>query len=423
MKKIFASAGIIALGAMSAKSAATISAGTADKPWDVSLAVRGFYDDNNSTASGGGGKKGSFGVEVRPSFGFSKHGEQTIFGGRYTYSMRYYEARNSNPVDHGHDLNLWLVHQFSERYSIDFADTFTVSQEPTITEPGLGVVRSKGDNIHNNANVNFHAQLTRTLELVLGYRNEFYDYELEGGNTVFPFGAPSYSGTLDRVEHYGNADLRWRFRPETVAVFGYQIGWADYTGDEPIGPSLTPPTFAVMSSARNSLSHFFYTGLDHAFTRNLTGTVRVGAQFTDYYNANQNTVSPWVDASLRYTYRNSSYLEVGLTHRRNATDAFSILGTSITTDQETTSLFGTWKHAITPRLIGTLTGQYQNAAYNGGGLDSQNDNIYLFGVSAEYHFTRHLSAEIGYNYDKVESSIGGRGYDRNRVFIGMNATY
>ncbi|MFM2294706.1 MAG: putative beta-barrel porin 2 [Verrucomicrobiota bacterium] len=438
MKKILASAGLVALGVSSVQSAPAVNSGTADKPWDVSLAVRGFYDDNNATASGGVGKKGSYGTEIRPSIGISKHGEQTMFGARYTYSMRYYEARKNNQIDHGHDFNAWLTHAFSERYSVDFADTFTISQEPTVTDPSLGTpIRANGNNIHNNANLNFHAQLTRSLELVLGYKNDFYDYEKTGGAiSYYPFTtipssvASSYSGTLDRIEHTAIADLHWRFLPETVAVFGYQFGWNDYTGKEAIGlagPVLSP--LVIMSKDRNSTSHFVYGGVDHAFTRNLTSSVRVGAQFSDYYNAHQTGVSPWADASLRYTYRQNSYLELGVTHKRNATDAFSSslsgTSTSITTDQETTSAFGTWQHAITQRLIARLTGQYSSAKYNGGSLGDSGttDNIYLLGASAEYHFTRHLSAEAGYNYTKVDSNIGGRGYARNQVFLGMNLTY
>jgi long-subunit fatty acid transport protein len=331
-----------------------------------------------------------------------------MYGGRYTYSMRYYEARKNNQLDHGHDLNLWLVHQFNERFSIDFADTLTVSQEPTVTEPGLGVVRSQGNNFHNNANVNFHAQLTRALELVLGYRNDFYDYETSG--------VGSYSALLDRVEHYMNADLRWRFRPETVAIFGYRYGIGDYTSSDFLAP-------ATPSNLRDWRSHYVYVGLDHAFSRNFTGSVKVGGEFVDHINANQNSVSPTATASLRYTYRNNSFLELGVQHQRNATDAFSIGVGGVTTDQETTAIYGTWQHAITARLTGILNGQYSHGTYDGGTLNNQSDDVYVVGVSAEYHFTRHFSAEIGYNYDHVESNIVGRSYDRNRVFLGMNVAY
>jgi hypothetical protein len=420
MKKIFTAAGLVALGVSSAQSAPAVSSGAADKPWDVSLAVRGFYDDNNATASGGAGKKGSYGTEVRPSVGISHRGEQTMFGARYTYSMRYYEARKNNQIDHGHDFNAWLTHAFSERYSVDFADTFTISQEPTVTDPSLGApIRANGNNVHNDANVNFHAQLTRSLEAVVGYRNGFFDYE-----------AATYSATLDRFEHYANTDLRWRFLPETVGILGYQFGAFDYIDSANIGSyfDLNTLTFVPLySKSRNSYSHTVYLGLDHAFTRNLTASVKVGGQYNDNYNSpdkNNNTrLSPWADANLRYTYRQNSFLELGVTHKRNATDAFSIFGSSITTDQETTSAFGTWQHAITQRLITRLTGQYSSATYTGGSLDGTTDNIYLVGVSAEYHFTRHLSAEAGYNYSKVDSNIAGRGYDRNQVFLGMNLTY
>jgi uncharacterized protein (PEP-CTERM system associated) len=63
------------------------------------------------------------------------------------------------------------------------------------------------------------------------------------------------------------------------------------------------------------------------------------------------------------------------------------------------------------------------STYNGGSLNNQTDDIIMVGVSLEYHFNRHLSAEVGYNYDRVSSNISGRDYDRNRFFLGMTASY
>ena len=435
MKKIIASAGLIALGAAGTKAAALAGAAGGDKPWDVSLTVRGFYDDNYSLSPNGPTKRDTFGVEVKPSVGIAFNAEQTTFGARYTYDMRYYADRKQNKIDSAHDFNVWLMHQFSERYSVDVADTFTIAQEPQLIDPTFSSVsRSNGNNIHNDGNINFHARLTQALELILGYRNEFYDYDDHGavGTTFFgiPVGIsprPTFSGLLDRIEHYITADIQWQFRPATAAVFGYQFEWADYTGNEPIG--IFAPTFPgkfVFSKNRDSYSHFVYAGLNHSFRRDLTGTLRAGVQVTEFYDApggNTSVVSPYVDMSMRYTYRSGSYAELGFKHIRNATDAFSASASSITTDQETSAVYGALTHAFTPKFIGNLTGQYQHATFNGGANDGQSDNIYLFGASLEYHFNRHLSTEVGYNYDRVDSNIGGRGYSRNQVFLGMTASY
>jgi len=47
----------------------------------------------------------------------------------------------------------------------------------------------------------------------------------------------------------------------------------------------------------------------------------------------------------------------------------------------------------------------------------------LLGVSLEYRFSRYLSAHVGYNFDKLDSQVEGRDFDRNRVYIGLTAGY
>ncbi|MCX6896806.1 MAG: outer membrane beta-barrel protein [Verrucomicrobia bacterium] len=441
MKKIIASAGLLALGATANHAADSMGGATADKPWDASLTVRGFYDDNYFLASQSADRKSSYGVEVRPSVGISLTGQQTSFGARYTYSMRYFADRETKIVDpvthaekdqstadHSHEFNAWLWHSFSERFSLDAVDTFLISQEPTLLEPdGIATRRSNGNNMRNDGTIKLHAQLTRLVELVLGYRNVLVDYETKGGNTAFPFSTPSYSGLLDRMEHNANIDLRWQFRPETVGIFGYQFGISDYNGSEPIGIGFFPTPTILSSDSRNSRSHYVYVGLEHSFLRNLVGSVRAGVQFVSYYNSptSDETVSPYVDLSLRYNYTTGSFVELGFQHQRNATDGFSVGTDSITTDQETSTVYAAITHAITPKLIGNLNGRYQWSTYNGGSAlyDGQTDNVFLLGVSLEYRFNRHLSAEVGYNYDVVTSNIAGRDYDRNRVFLGMTASY
>jgi hypothetical protein len=318
MKKFIASAGLVALGA-SLSHAASPFGGDGEKPWTASLTVRGFYDDNYYLASISTNRQESFGVEIRPSVGLRLTGEQTTFGANYTYSMRYFDDRQKNSADHSHEFNTWLMHVFSPRYSIDVADTFIMSQEPTLLDPtGAVVTRSNGNNIRNDGNAKFHAQLTRLLEVVLGYRNVLVDYENKGGTAI----TPSYTGLLDRMEHTANIDLRWQFRPETVGIFGYQYGINDYTGKEAIGFFGLAP---LMSENRNSRSHYVYVGLEHNFLRNLTFSARAGAQFVDYYKTptGDNTTSPYADVSLRYTYGTGSYVAIGFQHQRNATDAFS----------------------------------------------------------------------------------------------------
>jgi uncharacterized protein (PEP-CTERM system associated) len=180
-----------------------------------------------------------------------------------------------------------------------------------------------------------------------------------------------------------------------------------------------------MSSARNNNSHYGYVGLEHTFRPDLTGSIRGGARFTDYYNSpnDQSDVTPYVLASLRYLYAQDSYFELGVSHDMYATDAYIPSATDITLDAETTRAYASVSHKITPDLTGSLTGSVQNNTFNGGARDGDSEQYYILNAALAYQFTPNLAGTLSYNYDHVESDVAGRGYDRNRVFLGAVFSY
>ena len=134
-------------------------------------------------------------------------------------------------------------------------------------------------------------------------------------------------------------------------------------------------------------------------------------------------------ANVRWTYHPDSYVELGLSHDRNATDVVGAGTTdlnatrSFTASQESTSVYGSINHRFTPKLRGSVIGQFQHSEFNGGTLNGEADNYYLVGLNFSYQFTPHFSAEFGYNYDNLDSDVPGRTFDRNRVYIGVTGSY
>jgi len=439
MKKIVASVGLVALGTSGLQSAslAGMSAET-PKPWAVSATLRGFYDDNVNTASTGPNKQDTFGFEVSPTVALGWHLDQTTITLSYLYSLKYYDTRplqNANNYDQSHSFNGALDHAFSERYQVSLRDSFVIGQEPDFLRAGNTFTtfqRISGDNIRNYGAITFSAQMTPLFGLELGYANAFYDYHDSGAVVTYLFGipalgpvdvSPSRSGTADRTEHTFHIDGRWQVEPQTIGVIGYQYAQIDYTGNEPVGVNTSTGSF-FFSDVRNSRSHYGYIGADHTFRPDLTGSLRLGAQYIEFYNepSQETDVSPYVMASLRYTYLAQSYLEAGFSYNRNATDLFSTKGTSLTSDAESATIWASLNHALTPQLIARVDGHFQNSDYNGGQFNNQAEKYYLIGLNLAYHFNPHFSAEMGYNYDKLDSDVG-RTFDRNRVYMGVTASY
>ncbi|MBI3849231.1 MAG: outer membrane beta-barrel protein [Verrucomicrobia bacterium] len=429
MKKIIASAGLVAFGAagLQAAYAPGLSTQETSKPWSISATLRGFYDDNYNTAPAGTNKLDSFGFEVMPKLGLNLPLDQTYIGLRYIYDLKYYIDREKNKYDQTHQFDAILSHTFTERYSLDLTDSFALAQEPELLEPSGGtLVRTEGNNIRNRAAVNFNAQLTTLLGLALGYSNTFVDYDqTDDDKNVIP---PSRSYLLDRMEHLANIDLRWQMLRQTVGVLGYQFGIVDFMSNETIASPIPPPA-TVPADSRNNRSHYVYIGADQTFRPDLTGSVRVGGQYVDYFNDSTrgNIISPYANASLTYNYTTGSSVQLGVRHGRNATD-IAVL------DQESTGVYLQLNHRITPNLTGNLMGQFQHSVANGsrlndgtatGGIpaDGEVDNFYLVGLNLAYRFNQYLSAEVGYNYDRLISDLSGRSFSRNRAYVGVTASY
>ena len=435
MKRIVASVGLVALGAATfpSSNAQSVIGGDGTKPWTVSASLRGFYDDNVDTAATK--TKKTFGFEVSPTIGFEFPMDQTTASLLYTYSYKYYDKQPAHQSDHAdqtHTIAARLIHAFSERTSLSLADSFVIGQEPDILRAGNSTAafnRIPGNNIRNYGNMTLNHQFTRQFGMEVGYANVLHDYEDRGASTNgLNQIVVSRSGILDRIEQSIHLDARWTVQPSTVALIGYQFSFTDYTGNEPIGFVATPVIHRIFSSSRDSYSHYGYVGVEHKFRPDLTGSVRVGAVAADYYNSpdHASNISPYVNANLRYEYSKDGSISVGISHDNNATDAFTIQNLSITHDVESTVAFASITHRLLPSLYGTLMGTYQHSMFNGGLFNNSSEDYYIFSAALDYRINRHVSATLSYNYDRLDSPVGGaavRGFDRNRVYLGATFTY
>lgn len=442
MKKLITSAGLVVLGAASLKAqqvyapAPGLTSTQLSKPWSVSAAIRGFYDDNYALTPSHGIPNGlggttkpqdSFGFEVSPSAGLNWAMEQTYIGVSYTYGLKYYEDRPEHKYDQTHQASVKLSHAFTDRYKLDISDSIVATKEPDLVAPSAApnsIIRSREDVIRNYGSASLSAGLTDQLGLVLGYSNTYYDYSDEG--------AGSLSALLDRQEHLASLNFRWTLHPQTVLILGYQFGLVDYSGDEDTGivntefPRHGSPD--LKSDERNAYSHYVYLGVDHNFNSQLDASLRLGAQLTEYYNLpgkDKDTISPYADGNITYKMTPDSWVQVGVRHARVATDGAAL-------DQENTTFYGSLNYRILPPLTASLLGQYQyntfeegEAAFAGSNITFKDkvENFWLVGINVAYEINKFLAAEIGYNYDHLDSDLDFRSFSRNRVYVGLRASY
>jgi hypothetical protein len=417
MRKIIASASLAALSAAGVHTAYAQAFSTMDqsKPWSVGLAVRGFYDDNYTT-SPSDVSRDSWGISVSPTASINKVWDQTSLGLSYTYEMRWYEDRESNEADHIQSARLAIDHRFNESMDVKVHNTFYYGQEGTVelgpvTTPT--VLQTDADYFWNRALAEFNADLSETAGIRVAYQNDFYDYDQSG--------VGSRSALLDRMEHLATVEGLWHFRPDTSGLLGYQYRGVDYRSSDSITPLAD-----IDPENRNSSGHRFYVGAEHQASDTVQLGIRAGAEFTEYPDADQimalgvvdddSQTTPFVDARATWTYNPGSYLQLGVVHTLNATDVLAL-------NQQSTAVWGLVNHRITPRLNGMLIGQFQHSSYNEGDYDGDTDLLYLLGVNFAYELNPYLDLEAGYNYDKLDSDLGGRSYNRSRVYAGVRASY
>lgn len=429
MNKLVSSSGLALAGLVALPQHAAASQHMAvdnSRWWSVSAAVRGFYDDN-PLATTSELREGSWGMEVRPSIDVRWVGEQTTITGSYLYSMKYFFDREDEDIDQMHLIDLVLRHDFSENSTIKVADSFVYAIDPQVGDPSTtGVTRSEGDYFRNLADINYDQTITRNFGVTVGYKNVWYDYDQSGPG--------SYSALLDRTEHYPKLDTRWVLTPTLTGVVGYMYGMTRFNSDDPLVVGF-PATNENHPEYRDSDAHYMYAGVDAIVNPQASFSLRGGVVYTDYINQGDNVLitdeddsdwTPYGELSFIYNYLPESFVQIGARYAKNRTDLaydYSDLAAGPTLDQDTITGFLALNHKIMDRLTGSLTAEVQNGEFNGGAYDGEADGFYTAGISFLYELTQYLGLEAGYNFDRLDSDIGGRSYTRNRVYFGVRGTY
>jgi hypothetical protein len=424
MKKIIASAGLVAVGAASlhAANAPGLTPQETAKPWSVSASLMGFYDDNYATRPDGPAKESSFGVLFRPSFALNVPKDQTFIKLGLDYGLSYYADRPENEFDHNLQVMAKLDHRFSERHRVIVSDAFVYASEPEIIDSGTvaaPIKRTDNSAIRNSVSIDYTTVLTELVALNPGFQMDYVNYCDDGPGT--------YSALLDRLNYLVHLDARYQAREDLIALVGYQFGLVDYTSDESLDLADTPGS--LQGTDRDFLSHTFYVGVDYDMTSQLKLGAKVGAQYAAFDTLDQNDGwSPYVDLQGTYTYLPGSYVQLGVRALQYPTDMVgdptNPTGDDTVANQDLLMVYAAVNHKITPRLTGNLMGQYQYSQFNGGIYDGDNDNFYLVGVTLEYKIDNYWSVLGAYNFDKLESGAdSARDYTRNRGYVGVSAKF
>ena len=396
---------IITLG-VAAIGVAGVQAADAGKVWEVTASLRGFYDDNYTTSPEKLAEE-SWGIEVSPGINLTiGEGTDTEFSAGYAFGMRYYEDRESDNEDYGHELGISLNKAFSDTSVLLLSDSLVVAQEPEILNAGTPL-RTEGDNLRNTFSAQYRRVLSGSTGAEIGYGNSIFDYEEE-----------YHSALLDRSYNEVSLDVFYGMA-QTEYYVGYQFSSTDFDGGE------LQAGLDFNADARNNHAHYGYVGARHQLNKNFIADVRAGVQNVDYYDFDlmpglipEEETSPYVDARMEWGYAEGSKLVAGASLARGATDLQAA-------DQEITAVYAQLLHKISAKVHGTLTGRFQDAEINGGRdhVDGKEESLLLLGASLTYAIADNIWAEVAYNYDELDSDVPHRSFERNYMSIGIGTSY
>lgn len=428
MKHIITSAGLLAVGlaGLQAANDSFLTDIEKSKAWNVSAALRGFYDSNPTYLPHSSTTTGTWGMSVIPNVTLNLPvTEQTYVGFGVQYTLDYYAQEVfSKHYNQSVQAIFKLNHKFSDRFRLRFNDTFAYSNQPQILSGGNAVtvgtpIATSADAIRNFAPITFSGQLTERIGMELGYQNNIVNY--------FDSGAGSFRALLNRMDNMVHLDGRYSVTETFTTLLGYQFSAMGYNGNEMLYPLASPSNFP--SDYRDFNSHYLYLGGELNLARDIVIGLKAGAQYSNYENANQTEWSPYVDLSGTYTYLPNSFVRLGFKSLIAATDVAGTgsLFETPTLSQQLLLVYATLTHQITPNISGTLTGQFQNATFQGAGSlsEDQTENLYTLNAYLSYAFNPHLSTEVGYTYYGNVSDVTytDRGFTRNLFYVGFRGTY
>ena len=383
-----------------------LQAADAGKVWEVTGSLRGFYDDNYTTSPEAAAEE-SWGIEVSPGINLTiGEGTDLEFSAGYAFGMRYYEDRETDNEDYGHELGISLNKAFSNTSLLQLSDSFVIAQEPEILNGGTPL-RTEGDNLRNTISASYRQVLAGNILGELGYGNSIFDYE-----------EAYHSALLDRSHNQVNLDVIYDME-QTEYFVGYKFASTDFDGGDLTGG------LDFKSDARDNDSHYGYVGVRHQLNKEFVASAQAGAQYVDYYNFDlmpglipEDETSPYVNASMEWGYAEGSQLVAGVSLARGATDLQAA-------DQEISAVYAQLLHKVTARVHGTLTARYQDSEINGGGVqvDGKEESLLLLGASLTYAVADNIWTELAYNYDELDSDIPHRSFERNYVSIGIGTSY
>lgn len=364
----------------------------ARKPFKITVSVREGYDSNVNTTKTNvqSSMYTNFAAGMIYNFGSPRLKLTTSLTGGYTY---YYnkDVQNNNRFS-----GLWdfaAIYTVSPRMTISAVTTTGYYSQPNVTVAGTNISQ-QGDYFNS----------ITTIAALYQWATRF------STTTAYTFAPIVYvdsnlNDEQGRIQQTFSQSFNFMWRPTTTLVAEYRI---------------SPTTY--FSADLNSLDQYALLGFDHVFSPRSSWNLRAGAQVNLLDNpvdGSSTYIGPYGETAFIYRYGDRSQISTSLRYGTEAS------GLNNVTQRQSLRFGAGLTHAFTPRLIGNAGAFYGVNYYDQNNvIDPFYENVFEGSLGLTYEFNRFLSTSAGYRFTGVLSpEQNQREYNRNIVFLGLNASF
>ena len=336
------------------------------------------------------------------------------------------------------NINSWYA-QAGAGTSYTHADQttpFSFSLEGSVLQYVNGVPTYGSTFYNGRATFNFEHRFSERLKI----SNNFYLTYGTNPNTAFGYGATSALWNGQFLYGYNNFNVSYAWSPRFSTTTSYTIDGINYQNSavalsQDRYSQLFAQQFAYKISKRTSLtaeyryrlanytrspfqnyhSNFALVGFDHAWSQNLSGSARVGAEF--YQNAAVSKTKPYAEAAVNYAVAKQTQLRW-----------FAMLGFNGVVYSGYTSSYGAntgvqLNHQITKRFSVNGGVSYAHSLLSGGPIADQTQDSLFLNAGIGYQLMDNVSLNANYSFSTQLSNNPLVEFNRNRVSVGATATF
>ena len=359
--------------------------------WTVGASLG--YDDNPTPGSD---NETAYGVVYVGAAFLSQSPQTTVeFAGRLGY-VHYFDdldfgllkVDQSTPTG---SLRLNLTHRVNERLRLSSRNSMAFEYQPDYSI-GSSAIRQTGAYTRWSSDNSVGYRWSERLGTYTGFIYDGVEYD----------NPAAQRNDISAITLYN--DFRYQLSPQTVATLTYRYADRNTAG-----------------SARDTQNHFIMVGGEHRFSSNSVAIVRAGVQLRSIDGSTRDYTSPSAEAAV--TTRVNQLLSVKAYGRLSTEDSSRQVGAAVYDNANTMRLGVTGTYRVSQALSLSSGINYMSLAYEDGTAENRDESLINAFVGFDLQIAENLYLNGSYNFEDLGSDVVSREYDRNRMSIGVRATF